>query len=59
MTTIPPFHVVSPAYSTRHRHVYHDCDECHEARSIKQEDRVPGTGGKQHCRECMNICSSM
>jgi hypothetical protein len=59
MTTIPPFHVVSPAYSTRHRHVYHDCDECHEARSIKPEDRVPGTGSKPHCKECVNICSSM
>jgi hypothetical protein len=59
MTTVPPFHVVSANYSTQHRHVYHDCDACHVAKNVKPEDRVLGTGGKQRCKECVNICSSM
>lgn len=59
MPSVAPFHVISTAYSTQQRHVYHDCEECHVGRIIKPQDRVPGTGGKVHCRECANICSSM
>ena len=59
MPSTAPFHVISTAYSTKHRHIYHDCDECHEGKTIRPEDRVSGTGGKIRCRECQNICSSM
>lgn len=47
-----PFHTDSPEYPPTHRNVYHDNSLCDHGKAIKQEHRVPGTGGRLRCDRC-------
>ena len=59
MAHVMAYHTNSSAYPAACRKVYHDCDECHEGKRIKAEDRLTGTGDKHRCPECVNLCSSV
>ncbi len=55
MAKIAPYNTDSPEYPPQHRNVYHDHDDCPDGRRIKPEHRKPGTGGKEHCKECIKL----
>ena len=52
-----PFHTDSPEYPPTHRNVYHDDSLCDHGKAIKQEHRVPGTGGRPRCDRCNSLAS--
>jgi len=51
MAKCSPYHTTS----SEDRDVYHDHDDCPDGRRIKQENRVPGTGGRPRCKECRHL----
>jgi hypothetical protein len=50
-----PFHTDSREYPPTHRNVYHDNSLCDHGKAIKQEHRVPGTGGRSQCDRCSTL----
>jgi len=56
---VAPYHTNATEDGHAHTNVYHVCDECQDGKRIKPEHRIEGTGGKQRCKICMNLESSM
>jgi len=53
-----PFHTDSAEYPPTHRNVYHDNFLCDHGKAIRQEHRVPGTGGRARCDRCETLAGS-
>jgi hypothetical protein len=53
-----PFHTDSQEYPPTHRNVHHDNSLCDHGKAIKQEHRVPGTGGRPRCDRCETLAAS-
>ncbi len=50
-----PFHTDSPEYPPTHRNVYHDNSLCDHGKTIKQEHRIAGPGGRPRCARCNTL----
>lgn len=55
MVIVAPFHTLSTEYSPSHREVYHDRSECKYGARILPKDRLPGTGSRERCAECLRL----
>jgi hypothetical protein len=55
MSKVAAYHTTNPEYPPTHREVYHDHDDCQYGKAIKAVDRLPGTGGKLRCKECIKL----
>jgi hypothetical protein len=55
MAKVAAYHTTSPEYPPSHRNVYHDHDDCHDGKAIKQKDRVAGMAGRPRCKVCIDL----
>jgi hypothetical protein len=55
MAKVQAYHTNSPEYPPSHRNVHHDHDDCPDGRQIRLQHRVPGTGNRPRCDECIRL----
>jgi hypothetical protein len=55
MSRVAPYHTNSKEYAAQQREVYHNHDNCPAGRQIRPEHRVPGTGARPRCADCMKL----
>jgi len=54
MSKIAPYHTIEEEYPP-HREVYHDHNDCHYGKDIKQTHRLDGKGGRPRCSRCAKL----
>jgi hypothetical protein len=50
-----PYHTDSLEYRPEYWNVYHDHEDCPEGKKILDIHREYGTGGKERCKECIQL----
>lgn len=55
MSKVGPYHTDSKEYPPTHREVYHDYDNCQYGKTIKEEHKAQGKGGKNRCSKCKDL----
>ena len=51
MAKVSPYHSSNPSDPD----VYHDHDDCPTGQQIPARNRVAGTGGNRHCKQCTDL----
>ena len=59
MAVLFPFHATFVDYTDAQCRVYHDRSECAEAKKILTLHRIDGSGGRQRCKQCGRIESTL
>jgi hypothetical protein len=54
MGRVSPYHSVNESKKPTDKRVYHTDDQCRAGRDIPHNERLPGTGGYPHCKDCQS-----